>query len=242
MRFLLFLAMAAALSLSLLAPAPASAAGTHDTTSVQAADGRPLESASWHGRPIRQPHQHTAEPTAAEHTASGIRRGTGYRTPGGSQRVRTIQRRLQQLGYRPGPADGRFGPRTEAALRWFEHKHGLESTDSATAATLAHLRDRVTGAADPSDAVAPRPERSLHVPQPADPQTTHAAETQQQPPHVDDAVVSGILVALVLLGAAVFVTAFVQARSRARHHGPAPATAAGRAPPRPIRSGEEIRP
>ncbi len=45
-----------------------------------------------------------------------LRRGAGYAQPNGSTRVRRLQRELQRRGLRPGPADGRFGPRTEAAL------------------------------------------------------------------------------------------------------------------------------
>ena len=45
-----------------------------------------------------------------------LRRGAGYATPNGSQRVRALQRRLQRRGLRPGAVDGRYGPRTEAAV------------------------------------------------------------------------------------------------------------------------------
>jgi hypothetical protein len=56
--------------------------------------------------------------------------------------VREIQRRLIRLGYVPGRADGRFGRRTQAALGWFQLKHGLPVTGVATAATVRHVRQR----------------------------------------------------------------------------------------------------
>ncbi len=40
-------------------------------------------------------------------------------------RVFDLQRRLNELGYNPGPVDGIFGPRTEAAVRAFQRDAGL---------------------------------------------------------------------------------------------------------------------
>jgi DNA invertase Pin-like site-specific DNA recombinase/peptidoglycan hydrolase-like protein with peptidoglycan-binding domain len=56
------------------------------------------------GRELRQ-----AEPRP-------LRVGAGYDRPQGSPRVRAMQARLRELGLRPGPIDGRFGPSTQAAL------------------------------------------------------------------------------------------------------------------------------
>lgn len=42
------------------------------------------------------------------------------------EKVRWLQRRLQRHGFDPGPADGVFGPRTEAAVRAFQTSKGLE--------------------------------------------------------------------------------------------------------------------
>jgi peptidoglycan hydrolase-like protein with peptidoglycan-binding domain len=49
----------------------------------------------------------------------------GYRQAGGSPAVRTLQRRLTRLGYAPGPVDGLFGPRTQAAVLAFQTRHHL---------------------------------------------------------------------------------------------------------------------
>jgi peptidoglycan hydrolase-like protein with peptidoglycan-binding domain/DNA invertase Pin-like site-specific DNA recombinase len=45
-----------------------------------------------------------------------LARGAGYADPSTSPKVRTMQRALWKLGWQPGPVDGLFGPRTEAAV------------------------------------------------------------------------------------------------------------------------------
>ena len=118
----------------LAAPGAARAAGT-----------LPFESAGWHGRAIMDPQPdprpaRTAWP--AGWSAGAVQLGTGSVRAGGSDRVRDLQRRLRQLGYRPGPVDGIFGPRTHASTRWFQFKHGLRTTGRVSRATLAVLHAR----------------------------------------------------------------------------------------------------
>jgi hypothetical protein len=101
--------------------------------------------ASWHGRAVQSAHEHRTQLSKAASPPAGwsagaVRRGSGRERP--SQRVREIQRRLTRLGYEPGPVDGRFGPRTQAAVGWFQLKHGLPVTGVATVATARHVRDR----------------------------------------------------------------------------------------------------
>src|SRR4051794_29663649 len=102
-------------------------------------------SASWHGRAIQHPRPRPRSVQASwppGWSAGAVRRGTGYVAARGSRRVRDVQRRLTKLGYRPGPVDGLFGPRTEAAARWFQYKHGLRSTGRVGRLTLAVLYAR----------------------------------------------------------------------------------------------------
>src|SRR4051812_8428088 len=102
-------------------------------------------SASWHGRAIKAPGprpRHVRAVWPPGWSAGPVGRGTGYVARGGSLRVRDVQRRLTRLGYRPGPVDGLFGPRTEAAARWFQYKHGLRSTGRVDKLTLVVLRAR----------------------------------------------------------------------------------------------------
>ena len=114
------------------------------------AEGAPDPAAGWHGREIRAPFPVPPRPVSGGFpdgwSAGPVALGTGTRRPGGSRRVREIQRRLLRRGYRTGPADGRFGPRTKAAVTWFQIKHRLPRTGRVDAATLARLRTRTSGA------------------------------------------------------------------------------------------------
>ena len=102
-------------------------------------------SAGWHGRAIQNPLPRPQLVRASwpqGWSAGSVGLGTGYHRPGGSKRVREVQRRLVQLGYRPGPVDGLFGPRTRAATRWFQYKHGLPVNGRVNRSTLTVLKAR----------------------------------------------------------------------------------------------------
>src|SRR5918994_7291216 len=102
-------------------------------------------SAGWHGRAIQdpQPRPQLVRTSWPEGWSAGaVGPGTGYVRPGGSSRVREVQRRLRQLGYRPGPVDGLFGPRTRAATRWFQFKHGFKPTGRVNRSTLTVMQAR----------------------------------------------------------------------------------------------------
>jgi peptidoglycan hydrolase-like protein with peptidoglycan-binding domain len=114
-------------------------------SSASAAD--PPASASWHGRPIQAPRNDgdVVDLMASfprGWSAGPVRVGTGFHRPGGSARVREVQRRLWRLGYRPGPVDGMFGPTTRAAVEWFQIKHGYEPDGVVNLRTLTLLRER----------------------------------------------------------------------------------------------------
>ncbi|MFL5840814.1 MAG: peptidoglycan-binding protein, partial [Thermoleophilaceae bacterium] len=66
-----------------------------------------------------------SEPAAAPSEAGLLARGAGYDRPRGSARVHALQLRLHDAGETPGPVDGLFGPRTEAAVRHFQVREGL---------------------------------------------------------------------------------------------------------------------
>ena len=119
-----------------------------------------LPAAGWNGRPIQAPHRHDAVRTSAARRSVGgwsagpVGYGTGFHRPGGSDRVREVQRRLARLGYRVGPVDGLFGRRTRAAVGWFQVKHGLPVDGRATLATVTHLRARTGAPQVPAEAAA----------------------------------------------------------------------------------------
>lgn len=57
------------------------------------------------------------------------------------ERVRTVQERLSELGFGPGPLDGIQGRRTADAVEALQHHAGLPVTGEVDAATVAALGD-----------------------------------------------------------------------------------------------------
>lgn len=55
--------------------------------------------------------------------------------------LREAQQRLAALGYRPGAADGKTGPRTREALKSFQQDQGLPPSGVLDAETMQRLRD-----------------------------------------------------------------------------------------------------
>jgi peptidoglycan hydrolase-like protein with peptidoglycan-binding domain len=78
-----------------------------------------------------------------------LRLGTGYGDRHGSNRVRTLQRRLRSVGERPGPIDGRFGPLTLHAVRHFQTRAGLAVDGIAGHGTNAALVRQLTAVQSP---------------------------------------------------------------------------------------------
>jgi DNA invertase Pin-like site-specific DNA recombinase/peptidoglycan hydrolase-like protein with peptidoglycan-binding domain len=64
-----------------------------------------------------------------------LRRGAGYAAANGSQRVRALQHRLQRRGLQPGPVDGLYGPRTEAAVARLQRAAKLKVSGAADVRT-----------------------------------------------------------------------------------------------------------
>jgi TPR repeat protein len=75
------------------------------------------------------------------------RRRTDYSGPSGDQEVQeliaAVQRELNRLGYRSGPADGIAGKRTRSAIESFQRDGGLDVTGTATELLLDRLRATV---------------------------------------------------------------------------------------------------
>lgn len=80
-----------------------------------------------------------------------------------------VQRGLAALGYRPGPADGMFGPRSRSAIREWQKAKGIEATGTLTREEAAAL----AAAGAPGQAASPDPagesrrsqNRVLHFPE-----------------------------------------------------------------------------
>jgi hypothetical protein len=187
---------AAALIAGPASPAPAQAGGARPapTPTVEA---KPLPSAGWHGQPIRRPYEaRSSQPTTAQPPdGAAMRLRAGYGRADGSAPVRRLQRMLLGLGYECGPADGWFGPRTEASVQWFQIKHGLSATGVADAKTLRILRFRDGLAAGDDRRAAAR--SSVIATPPAWPRAD-ASSTQYDDRHNGPGVVRSVLLALVL--------------------------------------------
>jgi peptidoglycan hydrolase-like protein with peptidoglycan-binding domain len=65
--------------------------------------------------------------------------GAGYGQRGGSPQVRELQRRLRAQRSGPGPVDGIYGPRTEAAVERFQRSAGEPATGVLSRATAVAL-------------------------------------------------------------------------------------------------------
>jgi peptidoglycan hydrolase-like protein with peptidoglycan-binding domain len=100
-----------------------------------------------------------------------LRRGAGFAQPNGSPRVRALQVRLQRHGLRPGPVDGLFGPRTQAAVKRLQRTRGIPVNG------VANDRTRGLFAAAPK-----QPEESTPTDAPAEAPSTTEDNTPAQAP------------------------------------------------------------
>lgn len=218
--------LAVLVAVSALTPGPAAA---QDATAATGISPQLLADASWHGRPIQRP---VPRNTPVADRSAGLARGTGYRSPGGSRRVRDLQRRLTQLGYRPGSSDGLFGPRTQAAVTAFQRKHGLEQDGSAGSETLALVRRRTAPDATQTDA--PTLTTQSATPGVARPVPV-AARDDADPP------LAAILLAACALALVGLATVALRRRRDPWTAGPAPAPAVVEPPAEPAIAVEEPR-
>ena len=105
--------------------------------------------------------------------------------------VMATQQALKEKGFDPGPADGRMGPRTRAALRDYQKKEGLTATgrlDDQTSAKLgvrtsAAKPDTMTPSTAPSASPAtPATPPNVSTPPPAVPEDKTAPPAKRSSP------------------------------------------------------------
>lgn len=81
--------------------------------------------------------------------------------------VQQIQRRLSELGYQPGPADGKMGKSTVDALKKFQHDNNLAKTGKADNETITKLQQRKDAKAEhpvsPSTQSTEPPQKSVPI-------------------------------------------------------------------------------
>jgi peptidoglycan hydrolase-like protein with peptidoglycan-binding domain/DNA invertase Pin-like site-specific DNA recombinase len=70
-----------------------------------------------------------------------LRRGAGFAQPGGSPQVKQLQADLRRQGHDPGPIDGLFGPRTQAAVERLQQFGGVPASGVVTTRTRGLLAD-----------------------------------------------------------------------------------------------------
>ncbi|MFN3868786.1 MAG: peptidoglycan-binding domain-containing protein [Hyphomicrobiaceae bacterium] len=82
-------------------------------------------------------------PRRGEIRAAGVTMANDQRPSAEAEGViRTVQQSLDRLGYRPGPADGRMGEATAAAIRAFEADQSLDVTGRVYAELVLRLAER----------------------------------------------------------------------------------------------------
>lgn len=89
-----------------------------------------------------------------------------------SMTIAQIQQRLSQLGYKPGPADGKMGKNTIEALKKFQQDNNLTNTGRADNETVAKLLQKREAKAEPSS---PQSPLSTEVPQKSTPAKVRSA-------------------------------------------------------------------
>jgi peptidoglycan hydrolase-like protein with peptidoglycan-binding domain len=184
-----------------------------------------------------------------------VGRGAGYGRQGGSAQVRAVQRHLRTANERPGPVDGVFGPRTEAAVLRFQSRTGLAADGVVgphTWRALERARTRLVARHEEADpavrrAVA-RPMPQTATGRPAVLLSEFPAEDSDEP-RID--LLALFLIAAAAFGAASLAHAFARRRAFATQ-GRAVAVSAGgilpgatarraanRAGARPLRPAQE---
>lgn len=112
-----------------------------------AARGRETAAIGLHPRVVRR-----RRPSGRSRPVRSLRPGDGYARPGGSDRVRRVQRALSRLGLVPERVisrttgqpvllsrTGQFGPVTERGVRRFQRRAGLRASGVVDTRTLQRL-------------------------------------------------------------------------------------------------------
>ena len=141
-----------------------------------------------------------------------LARGAGVGRAGGSGRVRALQRQLRGVGVGPGPVDGRFGVRTEAAVRRFQRARGLAVDGIVGPHTTRRLAHRDKPAAAPPRRTTQTPTARRHAQRPPIPAT--APQGRGTPTRSTDPVGIAVLVAVAVIALALLLVGGSQWRKR----------------------------
>lgn len=143
-----------------------------------------------------------------------LQRGAGY-VRGGSAPVRMLQRELAAAGYSPGARDGRYGPRTQRAVRRFQRAQHLRADGIAGPHTFQRLRATLARHSSHQThrvASAPRRRKSRPHSKPAPRAPAPTMSTQPRPrsvrhSHSSRSILWIVLLACLLVGGLIWVLA-----------------------------------
>ena len=123
----------------------------------------------------------TGTPGASDVTKPGAMKGEsmGQAGAGNKEQVRAVQEVLKDRGMYEGEVDGIMGPKTQAALRAFQKKEGLQETGRLDQQTMGRLGVQKTGA---TDTTSPAASPSTTTPEQKDKPATGAAPDKSTTP------------------------------------------------------------
>jgi peptidoglycan hydrolase-like protein with peptidoglycan-binding domain/DNA invertase Pin-like site-specific DNA recombinase len=111
-----------------------------------------------------------------------LRRGDGFVQPSGSPRVRSLQSTLRKRGLRPGPVDGLFGPRTQAAVQRLQRNNGVPADGVVTTRTAQLLQTPVQPPEQPTANEPPKQPEGQQTNNNQEPSSSEVGNTQPGTP------------------------------------------------------------
>ncbi|MBM3266345.1 MAG: glucosaminidase domain-containing protein [Candidatus Sericytochromatia bacterium] len=111
--------------------------------------GKPKPKPGPKPKPQPGPKPEPAPPAARKGSGPLLRRGSS------GEAVKVLQRRLEELGFDPGPIDGEFGPRTQQAVKAFQRAERISVDGIVGPETWSHLGITVAKPKPPADLGSP---------------------------------------------------------------------------------------
>jgi peptidoglycan hydrolase-like protein with peptidoglycan-binding domain len=90
-------------------------------------------------QPQAQSDQPTQQSSASSQSSPSSQQGSPQQASQDSETVKQAQQKLSEKGHDAGPTDGMIGPKTQAALKEFQQKQGMQPSGQLDSQTLAAL-------------------------------------------------------------------------------------------------------
>lgn len=122
-------------------------------------------------------------PTSKRQGASAAPSGSASRIGLSQTQVRDVQQNLASRGFDPGKVDGRWGPRTQQALRDFQQDQNLQANGRPTPQTLAALGVESGSPSTQTGQLPPEPPAPAEPPQRglSAPETPPSSDIRREP-------------------------------------------------------------